>query len=73
MPFADRAWLHDSNTDAGRLGADVFFNGVVHALKGSKVHQNDDEAIYVPAKTLAFLVLAVGGPLHLSLVPMQNM
>jgi hypothetical protein len=51
----------------------VFFNGVVHALKGSKVHQDDDEAIYVPAKTLAFLVLAVGGPLHLSLAPKKNM
>jgi hypothetical protein len=52
-------WLHGSEEDGGKLGGADFFNGVVYALKGSKVHYDEDEAIHVPVKTLAFLVLAV--------------
>jgi hypothetical protein len=56
---ADGQWLHGSVEEAaGKLGGVAFFNGVSYALKGSKVRVDEDEAIHVPAKILAFLVLA---------------
>jgi hypothetical protein len=56
---ADGEWLHGSVEDAaGKLGGVAFFNGVSYASKGSKVHVDENEAIYVSAKTLALLVLA---------------
>jgi hypothetical protein len=57
---ADGQWLHGSVEEAaGKLGGVAIFNGVSYALKGSKVRVDKDEAIHVPTKTLAFLVLAV--------------